>query len=120
MVSAPARRQQVVLVCQRGLSQRRACALLSVARSTLRYESRRVKRDAAVLAARRTLAARYPRYGDRRIPVLLAREGHVRGTDRAHRLWRAAGLPVPRKRPRRRVATAPVRCRQATRTRLWA
>jgi hypothetical protein len=36
---------------------RRACALLSVARSALRYESRLVRRDAPVLAAMRELAA---------------------------------------------------------------
>ena len=40
MVSAQARRRQVDYARQRGLSARRACALLSVARSTLGYESR--------------------------------------------------------------------------------
>jgi putative transposase len=35
MVSAPARRRQVVFAQRRGLSQRRACALFSVSRSTL-------------------------------------------------------------------------------------
>jgi putative transposase len=104
MVSAPVRRQQVAYVCERGLSVRRACALLSVARSTLHYASRLAKRDAPVLGVMRELAARYPRYGYRRIQVLLAREGHAMGADRTHRLWRQAGLQVPRKRPRRRVA----------------
>jgi putative transposase len=104
MVGAPVRRHQVAYVCQRGLSVRRACALLSVARSTLHYESRLAKRDAPVLAAMRALAARYPRYGYRRIQVFLARQGHALGADRTHRLWRQAGLQVPRKRPRRRVA----------------
>ncbi len=40
MVSASVRRQQIAYVCQRGRSVRRACALLSVARSTVGYESR--------------------------------------------------------------------------------
>src|SRR5580765_3560231 len=35
---------------------------------------------------------------------LLAREGHVMSPDRTHRLWRQAGLQVPRPRPRHRVA----------------
>jgi putative transposase len=105
MVSAPLRRQQVAYVHHRGLSVRQACALLSVARSALHYESRLKGRDAPVLSAMRALAARYPRYGYRRIQVLLAREGHAMGADRAHRLWRQAGLQVPRKRPRRRLAT---------------
>jgi putative transposase len=54
----------------------------------------------------RELAAQYPRYGYRRIQVFLARYGHVMSTDRAYRLWRLHGLQVPKKRPRRRVATS--------------
>ena len=104
MVSAPLRRQQVGFVRSRGLSARRACALMSVARSTLHYESRLAIRDAPVLAAMRELAAQYPRYGYRRIQVFLARRGYVMSADRTHRLWRQAGLQVPRKRPRRRIA----------------
>ena len=53
----------------------------------------------------RELAAQYPRYGYRRIQVFLARRGHVMSADRTHRLWRLAALQVPRKRPRRRVAS---------------
>jgi len=104
MVSAPVRRNQVAYVHARGVSIRRACALLSVARSALRYESRLAKRDAPVLRVMRELAAQYPRYGYRRIQVFLARRGHAMSADRTHRLWRQAGLQVPRKRPRRRVA----------------
>src|SRR5262245_6111945 len=104
MVGARLRRQQVAYARSRGLSGRRACALLSVARSTLGYESRLAERDAPALVAMRRLAAQYPRYGYRRIRIFLQREGHVMSTDRTHRLWRQAGLQVPRRRPRRRVA----------------
>jgi hypothetical protein len=41
MVSVPARRQQVVYGRELGLSARRACTLFSVARSTLKYRSRK-------------------------------------------------------------------------------
>lgn len=104
MVGARVRRQQVAYAEGRGLSRRRACALLSVARSTLGYTSRLIRRDAPVLSPLRTLAAQYPRYGYRTIQIFLAREGQVLGTDRMYRLWRQEGLQVPRKRPRRRVA----------------
>jgi len=104
MVSAPLRRQQIAYVRARGVSVRRACALLSVARSTLHYESRLTAKDAPALAAMRELAAEYPRYGYRRIQVFLARRGYPMSADRTHRLWQKAGLQVPRKRPRRRVA----------------
>ena len=106
MVGARVRRPQVVYAEGRGLSRRRACALLSVARSTLGYVSRLVARDAPVVAPMRTLAAQYPRYGSRTIRIFLARQGHVLGTDRMYRLWREAWLQVPRKRPRRRVAAS--------------
>jgi putative transposase len=76
-----------------------------VARSTPGYQSTLQQRDAPVLAHMRELAAQYPRYGYRRIQVFLARRGHPMSTDRAHRLWRLAALQVPRKRPRRRVAS---------------
>ena len=106
MVGARVRRQQVAYAVGRGLSSRRACALLSVARSTLGYESRLVIRDGPALKAMRELAGQYPRYGYRRIRIFLKRVGHAMSADRAHRLWRQAALQVPRRRPRRRVATA--------------
>jgi putative transposase len=53
----------------------------------------------------RELSARFPRYGYRMVQLLLAKEGTKMSVDRAHRLWRSAGLQVPRKRPRRRIAT---------------
>ena len=105
MVSAATRRRQVAFVTARGLSQRRACRLLSVARSSLAYVSRLEQRDAPVLEAMRELARQYPRYGYRRIQVFLARRGFEMSADRAYRLWRQAGLQVPRRRPRRRIAS---------------
>jgi len=107
MVGARVRRQQVAYAQGRGLSGRRACALLSVARSTLGYVSRLIARDAPVIPAMRTLAGQYPRYGYRTIRIFLDRQGHRMSADRTYRLWRQEGLQVPKKRPRRRVATSP-------------
>ena len=105
MVSAIVRRQQVRYAHERGVSIRRGCRLLSVARSTLHYESILTRRDAPVIAAMRELAAQDPRFGYRRIRVFLDRRGMRMSADRAHRIWRRAGLQVPRRRPRRRIAT---------------
>jgi putative transposase len=91
---------------ERGLSARRACTLFSVARSALNYRSRMPAKDAPVIARMQELSAQYPRYGYRRIRIFLGRDGHRLGIARAHRLWQAAGLQVPRKRPRKRVAAA--------------
>src|SRR3546814_15785695 len=51
----------------------------------------------------KALAAQYPRFGYRRIRIFLGRDGHPMSPGRAWRLWKAAGLQVPRKRPRKRV-----------------
>jgi putative transposase len=69
----------------------------------------------------RELAAQYPRYGYRRIQVFLERRGQIMSADRAHRIWRQAGLQVPRRRPRRRVATSRPRPLPATSAgQVWA
>ena len=121
MVSVPARRQQVGYATRRGLSTRRACTLFKVSRSALGYASKLARKDAEVIAAMKRLAGQYPRYGYRRIQVFLAREGYPMSADRAWRLWRKAGLQVPRKRPRRRVASSRPRPEAATgANQVWA
>jgi putative transposase len=86
MVSAGVRRKQIAYVRQRGLSLRRACALLQVARLTIGYQSRLAMRDVPVIAVMRELAAQYPRFGYRRIQVNFKRRGFVMSADRAYRL----------------------------------
>jgi putative transposase len=121
MVGARVRRQQVAYAEARGLSRRRACALLSVARSTLGYASRLAARDAPAVTVMRELAAQYPRYGYRRIRIFLRRAGHPMSADRTYRLWRQARLQVPRRRPRRRVASGrPRPVPPTTRNHVWA
>jgi putative transposase len=75
-VSVPARRRQVAYGRERGLSVRRACTLFSVARSALRYQSRKTVKDAGVIERMQELSAQYPRYGYRRIRIFLGRDGH--------------------------------------------
>jgi putative transposase len=106
MVSVPARRSQVAYATGKGLSQRRACTLIEVGRSALHYRSVKAVKDAPVLKRMAELSALYPRYGYRRIAVFLDRDGHRLSFGRAYRLWRRAKLKVPRKRPRKRIASA--------------
>ncbi len=103
MVSAQARRDQARLAMQRGLSSRRACALFRIARSTLRYTSRMVARDQAVRMQLQTLAHIHPRYGYRRVWAIMRADGNAINVKRVYRIWRAAGLGVPKQRPRWRV-----------------
>jgi putative transposase len=75
----------------------------------LRYRGYKATKDAAMIERMRGLSAQYPRYGYRRIRIFLGRDGHRMSVGRAYRLWRAAGLQLPRKRPRKRVAAARLR-----------
>ena len=95
----PAQRRAAVQYAQAqgGLSQRRACRLVSAARSTVRYRSRR-RDDPALRARLRELATRRPRFGYRRLQVLLRREGVVVNHKRVARLCREEGLAVRRRR----------------------
>ena len=102
MVSAQARLEQVRCAVQRGLSQRRACALMGSARSGLYYESRMPLRDAPVIEAMKELSAQFPRFGARRINIFLGRQGMDVSKDRCSRIWSAAGLQVPARKKRRR------------------
>jgi putative transposase len=95
-MSTPFRREHALFAHGRGVSLERACSLVRVARSSVRYQSRMIVKDAPVIAAMRELSALYPRFGYRRIRIYLEREGHSMGMERAHRLWRQAGLQVPR------------------------
>jgi len=76
-------------------SERRACRLLSVAVSSHRYETRR--QDEPLRTKLVALARAKPRYGYRRLHVLLQREGEVVNHKRVHRVYRAAGLMIRRK-----------------------
>jgi putative transposase len=104
MVSAPVRREQALYAIGRGLSHRRACALINVSRSSLNYELTMPAKNQPVLQAMRRLSGTYPRFGARRIRIFLGREGLAVGKDRCARLWAEAGLQVPKKRRRRRIA----------------
>jgi putative transposase len=100
----PAQRRAAVAWVRRhyAVSERRACALVGLGRSTARYARRRG--DAEPLRARlRELAAERPRYGYRRLHALLRREGIVVNHKRVARLYRDAGLTL-RRRSRKKAA----------------
>ena len=82
-------------------SERRACRLVVVHRSSLRYRRRRPC-DAALRERLRELANQRHRFGYRRLHVLLRRENWRVNHKRVYRIYREEGLAVRRrKRPRR-------------------
>jgi putative transposase len=81
-------------------SVRRACELAQIPRSTYRHE-RDVGRDQALRERLVVLAQEKPRYGYRRLRVLLERAGESVNHKRVFRVYRAAGLSVKRRKRKR-------------------
>lgn len=104
MVTPAARRQAARYVQEaHKLSERRAGRLFAISNSSLRYQSRKPD-DAAIRQRLKALATERPRFGFRRLGVLLEREGVTVNHKRLHRLYREEGL-VLRKRRRQRAAS---------------
>jgi putative transposase len=100
--------QETAIQCGAAMSERHACMLIGLPRATHRYHLRRTSH--AVLRARlRAFAAERPRWGYRRLAVLLRREGHTVNHKLVHRLYREEGLAVRRRRKKRTaVARTPL------------
>jgi len=91
----PARRRELVEFLRVGfkISERRACRVIPLARSSYRYQGQ--AQDQSALKIRlRDLAQSRVRYGYRRLHVLLAREGWRVNHKRVYRLYRLAGLSL--------------------------
>jgi putative transposase len=96
------------------LSERRACALVGLGRSTCRYRPRRP--DWPALRDRlRALAGERRRFGYRRLYVLLRREGFLVNRKRIYRLYTQDGLTVRRRKRRRRMPRGVSRLPASTR-----
>ncbi len=88
----PVAQRQAVLHLQKGLelSERRACALVGLARRVARYVSTRAD-DAALRQRLRELASQRRRFGYRRLGYLLVREGFSPNHKKLFRLTRRKG-----------------------------
>ena len=96
----PVKRQVVGFVRRQfGVTERRACSALSFWRSTHRHHnnSPREEKDRVLTTRLCELAEQRPRFGYRRLHVLLKREGQKVNHKRVYRLYRAEGLAVRRK-----------------------
>lgn len=114
-MSPAQRRAAATFLMERGLSQRRSCALVRLSRSLLHYQPQ-PRDDAAVIEQLRAIARANKRYGYRRAAVLLRRAQPTRtcggagvNRKRVQRLWQQANLQVPARRKRRRRTAEPKR-----------
>ena len=86
-------------------SERRACRLVGLHRSTNRYDSRLFEPE-GLRARLKALCHERPRFGYPRIHGLLRREGFQVNRKRVYRIYREEGLQVRRKK-RKQVARSP-------------
>lgn len=110
-------RREVVqwVVAEWAVSERRACRLLGVQRSVVRYQCRRS--DPPGLRERLcALAAERRRYGYRRLHVLLRREQFMVNHKRVYRLYREEDLLVRRRKRKRMCGAQRVPLSSATRS----
>jgi putative transposase len=84
------------------MSERHACRLVSLARSTHRYRARKADRDAELRQQLKELAAKRMRFGYRRLTAMLERQGVEANHKKIYRLYREEGLAM-RIRQRRRI-----------------
>jgi putative transposase len=97
-----------------GFGQRRACHVVGIHRSTYRLKSRRPNED-DLRDRLRALAAKRPRFGYRRLTLLLKREGCKVNHKRIYRLYREEGLAVRRKKRKRLVSASRIKPPPVTR-----
>ena len=103
MVTPDVKRDAVAHVCkQHGVSQRRACEVLSIDRSSVRYRSVRPD-DTDIREAMKAVASERRRFGYRRIHVMLDRQGIVMNLKKLRRLYREEKLTVRKRGGRKRA-----------------
>ena len=103
-MSPQAKRSAVkYLKTERRYSERGACKMVGISRSSARYQPKKRSKDVEVRGKVRELANRHPGYGYRRVMVLLKREGSQFNHKRIQRIWQVEGLQIPRRKPRKRV-----------------
>ncbi len=103
MVGPAAQREAVAhLQAELGVSERRACSIISADRKMIRYRSCR-RPDTELRIELRELAHARRRFGYRRLFVLLRQRGEPSGINRIYRLYREEGLTVRKRRARRRA-----------------
>lgn len=103
----PAAKREAVTHLERvfEVSQRRACDVLGVDRTMVRYRSRRGD-DGTIRERMRGLAAERRRFGYRRLHWLLGREGVRINHKKFRRLYREERLQVRRRGGRKRALSA--------------
>jgi putative transposase len=112
-------RKDVAFASERFLmSERRACKLLTIGRSSYRYEAR-PDHNADLRTALGELARKKTQWGYRMLGEVLNKQGHAASPLRIYRLYRAAGLKI-RRLKRKRLIRTPAASHVMRRNEEWA
>jgi putative transposase len=106
---------------KREVSMTRACVLLGISRRRVKYASKRIGKDAALVTRMKELATKHPRAGARQLRRLLKREGTGVNLKRVRRLCKRHGLLLKQRRRRKRLGIgAGLPCRAERPDHVWA
>jgi len=100
VVGRPEQRKAVCLLTDKGLSQRQACQLVGIDRNTYRLPLANDK-DTELKVRIEELAQDKPRYGYRRLTLLIRKEGKLVNHKRIYRIYRNLNLAVRSKKRKR-------------------
>jgi len=98
------KREAIHYATKRGLSQRRACSLVAMHRSTARYEPCRPD-DTLLVERIKDIQTTLPRFGVRRVHYRLGRTGEKVNHKRVQRVMRENDLTVKRTRRKKTIRT---------------
>jgi len=92
----PARKKEIAVELQDELrlSERHVCRLLHINRTFKRYQPVKSEQDGVIAKRLGELAARWKRFGYKRLHVLLRREGFMINHKRTYRIYKEAGLAL--------------------------
>lgn len=103
MVTPQGKREAVAYILNtHTISERKACNILGVERSLVRYSFTRLP-DIALRERLKSLAAERRRFGYRRLAIFLRREGFYCNLKKIYRLYKEEGLAVRRRKGRKRA-----------------
>lgn len=96
------------MIERHGLSQRRACSLVTVSRTVMHYKPKADELNHKLEQRLKALAEKHRRYGHPRLHVLIRREGLIVNHKRTERIYRREGLTLKIRRRKKFAAVVRV------------
>lgn len=122
MVTPAQKREAVRMMQARNVSQRRACKEIGVSRSHMVYKPKQPLKDKPLIESIKVLSEKYPRFGYRRIGVMLGWQMDEKiNAKRVYRVWKMLNLQLPKRRPRRkRPGSDPIKLQSEHINHVWS